>query len=148
MNIAEPGSAFLTWAKTQSGIYGLIGGATAPRMHPTFLPQAEALPAVVYQVMSTDPEHHLRGPSGLANSRFRIRTYGQTRAQAWRLSEEIRLPLLQDGGRRYWGPLFVSGVILEAGPFDDFDIPRDASDQWRLAIVTDYLVSWRQPRGN
>ena len=146
MPVLEPGTAFLEWAKKRGDIMAMVGGNQSPRIHPVILPQSSLLPAIVYQIVSTTSDGHLRGIGALAHSRLRIRCYAANRSDAFTLSEFIRHPLVFEGGRRPWGELFINGVSIESGPFDDFDLPRDASDEWRLYIVTDYLVSWRQPR--
>lgn len=146
MTINDPGSALLAFINTQPPITRLIGLNKEMRAYPQYIPQkmSETVYAITFQITSEYPTQHLKGVGGMSQSRLRLKHYAQDRTRAMFLANTIRSILLEQSGRRYWGPLFINGVMLEIGPFDNADPPRDGSDVHRPNLVCDYSVSWSQ----
>ena len=72
----------------ESTVYSTLSGASAvsslvgSRIYPLVRPQGDALPAIVYQRISTVPVNSLDGDSGLDEVRIQIACVAPTYAQA------------------------------------------------------------------
>jgi hypothetical protein len=79
--------------------------AITARCYPVMIPQNPTCPLILYAKISGPRDHHLEGPSGLANPRMQVEAWDATYGGAKKLAEAIRKAL--DG---YTG--IVSGVKI------------------------------------
>lgn len=73
----------------------LIDAATlaGTKVSPARSSQLDTLPRIVYERIGEERAHHFVDPDGFPRSTWQINCYGTTYAQAWNLSEEVRLAL-------------------------------------------------------
>lgn len=95
------------------GVSALVG----TRVYPVVAPQGASLPAVVYQRISANRQHHLQGPSGLTQVRMQFTAIATTYSAMKALANALRQAL--DGYRNTVSGVFVQAV-LSAGEREQF----------------------------
>lgn len=109
--------------KAGAAVTNLIGGASAPRLHPNKLPQGAALPALVYQLVGLSPVVSLDGDnSDLDRGRVQITSIGESYASAKNLAAAVRAVLA------------LSGAIPET-ELDDYD-----DETQRHRVISDFYL--------
>lgn len=109
-----------------------IATIVGTRIFPVVLPQGETRASIVYTRISGQGDHHMRGPSGLSQTRFQIDAWAQKADDAAFLANLVKLRV--DG----FSGTFDGGAIQ--GAF--FDTERDDYDsEVKMHRVSrDYLV--------
>lgn len=127
-----------------------VSSLVADRITPDVLPSGCELPAIRYEVVATDPTHHLGGASGFAFSRVQFDCYGRSRRQANGVASAVIDAL--DG---FQGPLGYDDATPDAGcrvhdctldnAYDRRDAPAPGSEQFRYRRTLDFQVSHTTP---
>ena len=121
-----------------SGVTDLLGSGDSLRVYPAMIPQGIALPAARYNRISGPFERSLEGPVTFAEATYQIDVVDDRYADALSAAHAIRIAM--DGysgvpttGERFWN------IILDnmAAPFE---MPPDASEQWRWMISMDFRI--------
>lgn len=73
-----------------------ITGLVDDRIYPLFRPEADPLPALVYQRVSTVPTNSINGFSGLDAVRIQFSCYAKTLLEAKELAEALRAAMNAD----------------------------------------------------
>lgn len=107
------------------------------RVRPLALDQTDEMPAVVYNLVTTDPWHGLSGGTYGARSRIQYYCYGDSLEDAVSVASAIMTEL--DGFRGEVGSLFVSSSMLD-NTYDMVDPPTKGSAAWRFRRVIDFTV--------
>lgn len=110
-----------------------ISAVIGTRMHPHFIPQDEALPAIVFEPLSAGSVSSLSGPSGLAGPTLRLTAVAESYVTAKDLAEAIRLELVGVRGAT-WGTLRIYGVV----PVESQEQPE--VDPNIFAVSRDYTI--------
>jgi hypothetical protein len=94
-------------------IHARLTGSTsaATRVYPLILPQAPTLPAVTYQIISTQRLHNFGTDANIQTVRVQVDSWASSYAQARTLADEVFTRLSR-----------VKGII---GPLDVHDIVED-----------------------
>ena len=102
----------------------LIAAATAVAIYPKTRPQASALPAIVYHVITDDPDYTLKRASGLARGRVQVNCIGARYSDANALASTVRDALSGFHGDQ--GDTAFRGIFIDNAR-DLFD-PASESD--------------------
>jgi Protein of unknown function (DUF3168) len=99
----------------------MVGGTASPftpgqRVRPMLLPEGTNFPAIVYQVVATNPLTSMDGVNALQMKRMQIDCYGQTAVAAKTLAQAVHNAL--DG---YRGVLSEGTVVQSCLPNQDVD---------------------------
>jgi len=100
-----------------------------------------SFPAIVYNRISSQHVHHLRGGAGIAKARYQIDCWGRSLDDSEDLAEKIRLSL-----QGYAGPMgnaVVTAVVLDS-MFSNYEGPVDDSDIGLYRVSSDYLICYRE----
>lgn len=93
-----------------------VAALAADRVYTEVLPQAGAVPAVVFTEVSGEDDVALDGPTGASARRVQIDSWGRTRADATALGLAVRAALAGHVGAA--AGLDVQGVFLVAERWD------------------------------
>jgi hypothetical protein len=99
----------------------MVGGTASPfapgqRVRPMLLPEGTTFPAIVYQVVATNPLTSMDGVNALQMKRMQIDCYGQNAVSAKTLAQAVHLAL--DGFR---GVLSEGTLVQSCLPNQDVD---------------------------
>lgn len=102
-------------------------------------PQKVELPRVTYQVISTQPWHHLQGTSPRERARVQINCWAATPAAAHTLADTIQAAM-----DSYRGTL--SGVDVRVAQIDNRQelpaAPSDGSEQATSRVALDFFITY------
>jgi hypothetical protein len=103
-----------------------VAALVSTRITPLKLPERPILPAIVFELVGAQRDHHSTGPSGLVSLRVNLDLWGKIFDDVCRLSEAVRLCL--DG---YAG---IVTLTLPTGGTSTLDIDSafyvDSDDGW------------------
>ena len=148
-------SALYQYLLSKPSIAGLVGIGTAARIFPDLAPKNDpatqgkklALPYIVYQGISDQPEHHVKGRAGIVHTIMQIDCYGATRVSARALSAAVRNAM--DGAR---SPVFGSPsdyVNMRSCFLDiersEFQEPTDGSEKGVYRVWQDWSMWYVEP---
>jgi hypothetical protein len=129
--------ALVARAKTISGFYSLIGGATSPRFHAVELPEHPTLPAAEYRRVSRVHFPLSGADSTLKAARMQVTCWGATYASAKGLAAQAVLAF----GRGFSGS-FAGVTVNEAFVQNETDVGWDAVGE-KFGVSVDTIV-WYQ----
>lgn len=89
------------------------------RVYVDFIAQDEDAPAVVYQLISENPEYTLHGEQDLKEVVYQFSCYGKTDAEAFSVYKQLRAAF-----KNYQGVLstyYVQGIFIESVLGKDYD---------------------------
>lgn len=142
MTLEQGLHAFLA---SRSGVSTLV----STRIYPVILPQAPRYPAITYNRVSRDTEHHLLGPVGRDVARISINSWASTYAGAKALADTVRLAL--DGYRGPFLSLASPAVLITTVGATHLDneidlYEEDAEDpatqkKGIFRVLQDYFIS-------
>ena len=113
------------------------------RIRPDTIDPNEKLPAIRYELITSDSWHHLGGSSAEARTRIQFDCYGALRVDAARVADAVRNCL--DGFTGSLGSIWVSDCVLD-NRFDRTDPPADGAKQWRKRRTLDFVVVHTEPK--
>jgi len=117
-----------------------LTGLVGTRIYPGVRPQGSALPAVVFLMISSLPDYHLGGPSGLESERVQIDCYGATYAAAMEVAAAVKAKLSGFSGDQ--GSTSFRAIFVE-GERDEFDGSTDnVTNIHRVSL--DFMVHHRR----
>ncbi len=114
-----------------------ITDQVSTRVYPDVLPQNATLPAIVYRMISSVPQHAHGQTTKLKQTRFQIDCIATTRLVANATSEIVRKNLDHYNGAAGDDTVDIS---LSVSDRYDYEPPKDASDNGRYITSTDYMV--------
>jgi hypothetical protein len=94
-----------------------IAGRVSTRIHPIARPQGGALPAIVYQRLTTEREHSTDGATLLASTTLQVSAWADRYTEAFVLADYVRQAL--DGYSATVGTVTIQVIHVE----DEGDIP-------------------------
>lgn len=138
---ADIGELLQAYLAESAKIKDLVGG----RITPDAFEEGEGLPAIRYDVITSDDQHHLGGASGYAFSRVQFDCAATTRNQANQIGFAVADVI--DGFTGYLGEgdlVDVDDCILD-NKYNRRDQPTPGAAAWRYVRVLDFSVSHTQP---
>ena len=126
---------------SKSAVTNVIG----TRLYPGFVPQKNSTyPCIVYQVISSSPQHHLGGGAGFAHTRIQFDIYSTTAATRDSLADVLRDQLQGfPSSTTTMGNSTVTSVTAEVGR-DLYETPQDNSDTGLFRFSVDYWFRHNQ----
>lgn len=123
-------------------VRALVGG----RIRPGVLDADDALPAVVYSIVSSQHWHHLQGAAGGGQARVQFAAYAYSAAEAADVAGAIRDALDGFAGRLGDGEdaIAVYDCTLD-NDYERHDPPTPGDHRWRRRRVIDFEVSHSEP---
>jgi hypothetical protein len=132
----------------EDGLYTYLGanaGVSAlvsTRIYPVVLPEGKALPALVFQRISSDRHYHLSGYSQLCYARMQITSLATTPEGARGLAEAVRNAL--DAYAGAMGSTTVQSCMMD----NEVELPSEGSadhePDFVFAVAQDYLISYTE----
>lgn len=116
-----------------------LSNLVAGRIRPGAIEQSEVLPAVKYEILSSDSQSDLQGASGEAFTRFQCDCYGNTASEASLVAAAVTDVL--HGYRGQLGDNVFVYDCLQDNKFDRRDPPPPGSRKWRYRRVVDFAIS-------
>ena len=116
-----------------------VAAVVSTRIYPVLIPQGAALPAITYQLLSSEPFAAHDGHTGHTKDRFQINCYSTSYATAKDLAEKVRLALSGYSGT---SESVVISEIHHQGTTDTFTAPRDAGETGVHQVQLDVLVGY------
>lgn len=132
--MSKPSQSFRTYLLTKTGVTDEV----STRIYPGYLPKNATLPAVVFNVISQVPAHHLGAAAEVTEARIQLDIFAATRSAVEDAAEAIRNA--GDGYRGAAGSEFFQMCRLDSQQ-DFHDDPSDASDVRRYRISQDWLIA-------
>lgn len=115
----------------------------ATRVRPDTIDPNETLPAIRYELVTSDPWGNLNGPAKEAKTRIQIDCYGSTRLQSSTVAAAVRSDL--DGFTGTLGSLYIFDCVLD-NKYDSVDPPPTGGKQWRKRRTLDFVVTHTEPQ--
>lgn len=97
-----------------AGVTALVGGAASPRIYPMTIPQGKAVPAIVYQQITSSAEFACDGHDDLRTDRVQITIWDDDPDGARALAEAVRAAMQSSDARGSHG-----GVTVQYCSFED-----------------------------
>lgn len=122
------------------------------RIRPEELLESDVYPAIVYGIVTSDPQHDLQGSSGAAFTRVQFNCYGNTLDEADAVADAVEDVL--DGFSGWLGEEPEGGADDERLWVDDCTLQnrysrktgaRQGEGRGRVYVVVDFLVSHSKP---
>lgn len=134
--MADVGSSLVALLKASAEVVAIVND----RIVPDQMLQGEAIPSIVYRVISTQHSHTISGAkAGIASSRITIECFATSRQAANELAEKVRLSGLLD----WSGPAYgadVRDVTIDSGAYYLTEQSNDGSHELRYITSQDYQV--------
>lgn len=128
--------------KSAAGVTSLVGGAVSPRIYPVGIPQGKAMPAVVYQQITSGVEVTCDGDGTLRTDRVQITVWDDDPDGARTLAEAVRAAVQAAGARGSHG-----GVTVTYCSFDDegdaISIPAENETLARYGKRQDWEIAYQ-----
>ena len=116
-----------------------VTDVVATRVFPIFVPQGQALPALVYQLTSGEPVTSNSGHSGLTFARFEIECLSSSYSEVKDLAEKVRLAITGYSGTEA-SVKVTSTVHLRTS--DDYTPPVTAGERGTHHAVLDFRLGY------
>ena len=126
------GEALIAKLLADSGVLALV----ATRVYPGVRPQAEPLPAIVYNMISANPSYSDDGEDGIEEARIQLDCWGVTYSSAKTVARAVKAALSAFGGT-------VSGVrfrYITLGLEHDIQEPGANSASYPFRTSLDFIV--------
>ena len=114
-----------------------VSGLVASRVYPFVIPEGVAMPAIVYQRVSTEFVQDINDASSLSAARAQITSWSETYLQAKTLSAAVRAVIENFTGT--WNSLTVQAVDLE-DESDIFEPAPSLQQRRRYGVRQDYSM--------
>jgi len=121
-----------------SGITDLLGTGDSLRVYPAMIPQGIDLPAVRYTRISGPFERSLTGPVIAAECTYQIDIVDDSYADAETAAHAVRVGIDGYTGAPVVGEFFHNIIVENMSA--PFEMPPDASEQWRWIISLDVRI--------
>jgi hypothetical protein len=134
--------ALRAYLLADASVSDAVGG---DRIYPVRLPQNQRSPSIVYNRISAVGDHHMEGPSGLAQTRIQIDAWATTQDAAVELADLVKERLDGASGEILFGSASPSESLTLQGAF--FDSEReDYDDAAELYRVSRDFIVWYAER--
>lgn len=126
----------------ESALYSKLTGSSSvtalvsTRIYPNAIPQNVALPAVAYQVISTDRNYKHAGQSNVALPRLQITVEASSYSSMIAVCAAIRAAL--SGYKGTVGSVVIGGIFLET-EYDGYNLATDTTVRRQ-----DYTIEWKE----
>lgn len=124
-----------------ASVTALVGGAASPRIYPLAIPQGKAMPAAVYQQISSTLEFTCEGDGDLRTDRVQITIWDDDPDGARALAEAVRAAMQAAGARGVHGGVTVQYWRLEEEA-DAISTPAENETLARYGKRQDWEVSY------
>ncbi len=111
----------------------------AARVFPIYVPKGQSLPAIVYELISTDPVESNDGHSALTYARFTVECLSKSYSEVKDLAEKVRLAV--DGYSGTEASVAISST-RHMGSSDDWTTPADAGEKGTHHVVLDFRLGY------
>lgn len=111
MTLIDPRPAIQDILTDDPAVAALIGN----RVYPVILPQKPVIPAVTYSEISSIGDMHMRGPSGLMQSRFQFSVWGSTTSSVSQVASAVKSALNGFSGDKAYGSSSPQEVVTFRG---------------------------------
>ena len=118
-----------------------IASTVSNRVYPLVMPMNTDFPAIMYTVLNTKSDSHLKGTTGIAESMLQLDGYGQNYSGLLSLMELVRLEIQSIRGT--YDSVFISSIDLDSS-YDMFDRPEDGSDLGLYRVVQTYNCFYQE----
>lgn len=118
-----------------------IASTVSNRVYPLVMPMNTAFPAIMYTVLNTNSDSHLKGTTGIAESMLQLDGYGQNYSSLLSLMELVRLEIQSIRGT--YDSVFINSIDLDSS-YDMFDRPEDGSDLGLYRVVQTYNCFYQE----
>jgi hypothetical protein len=118
-----------------------IASTVSNRVYPLVMPMNTDFPAIMYTVLNTKSDSHLKGTTGIAESMLQLDGYGQNYSSLLSLMELVRLEIQSIRGT--YDSVFISSIDLDSS-YDMFDRPEDGSDLGLYRVVQTYNCFYQE----
>ena len=121
--------------RSTSDVTDIVG----TRVFPIYVPKGQSLPAVVYELVSSDPIGSNDGHSGLTYARFTVEGLSSSYSQVKDLAEKVRLAV--DGYSGTEASVAISST-RHMGSSDDWTAPANAGEKGTHHVVLDFRLGY------
>ena len=111
----------------------------ATRVFPAYVPKGQSLPAVVYELLTSDPIDSNDGHGGLTYSRFSVECMSNSYSEVKDLAEKVRLAVTGYSGTE---ASVVISSLRHMSSSDDFSPPADAGERGTHSVVLDFRIGY------
>ena len=125
-------SALYSKLAATSGVTALV----STRIYPNAIPQNASLPAIAYQVISTDRNYRHAGQSNVALPRIQITVEASSYSSAVAVCAAVRAAL--SGYQGTVGAVVIGGIFLET-EYDGYNLDTDTTVRRQ-----DYTIEWKE----
>lgn len=140
--IVDPRPALRALVLSDSGVTAIAG----QRMFPLRAPQGVTQPCIIYQRISSVPDHHLEGPVSVIEVRFQIAAWAQGMDTAVALSNAIKSKIDGFAGTVPYGDDSPQDEVNFKGIFCDNEFEDYDGDAKMFRHGRSYLI-WYSERG-
>ncbi len=113
------------------------------RIYPFKVPEKQCFPAVTYQIINQDHDHHLTGASGLVQALVQITCYDFNYSKCTEVREAVRNAM--DGfNQTQMGGSFVHNFILQPQESEELIISEDKSQEDIYKIEMEFQVFYQE----
>lgn len=109
------------------------------RIYPNAIPQDAALPAIAYQVISTERDYNQEGQSSIAGPYVQITIEAATYSSAKAVAAAVRAALSGYSGSVGSPTATVIGGIFLENEFDGYNLDTDST-----VVRQDYRINWKE----
>ncbi len=115
------------------------------RVFPLIVPQNQPMPAIRYNLITSESEVNLGGVDGAVRATVQLDCYAATYAGAVDLAEKVRVALVADvNGARTMGSTAVTQTRLTAKSDEQPFKEPTASDDWRFNRSLDFELDYTE----
>ena len=125
-------SALYSKLAATSGVTALV----STRIYPNAIPQNASLPAIAYQVISTDRNYRQAGQSNVALPRIQITVEAVSYSSMVAVCAAVRAAL--SGYKGTVGTVVIGGIFLET-EYDGYNLDTDTTVRRQ-----DYTIEWKE----
>jgi len=118
-----------------------IASTVSNRVYPLVMPMNTAFPAIMYTVLNTRSDSHLKGTTGIAETMLQLDGYSQNYSSLLSLMELVRLEIQSIRGT--YDSVFINSIDIDSS-YDTFDRPEDGSDLGLYRVVHTYIVNYQE----
>ena len=124
--------------RTRLAADAAVAADVGTRIFPRAMPQDATLPAIVYQLISSNSDDALDGAAGIATALVQVDVYADTHLAANNTAEDVRASL--HGFTGTMGDETVSALQL-ANKIEGYQVPNDGGDDGVYRVTLDWSIT-------
>ena len=146
MTVKDIRGGLVSYMLADADILAMVGGSIAnARVYPVTLQQGISQPSIVYHRISGQGDHHMEGPSGLAQARVQIDSWAKRHDQAVALANLIKARIDGAADVVLFGSNSPTDDITVQGIFFD-SVREDRDDGADMFRVSQDFIVWYEER--